>query len=126
VARTVPSMFDEPYEIPAPDGLRLTVRSVAAHALVLEVRLPAAMTATWISALTRYGKRFDVLRGALLVDGDVVQTGERMVVAGDRELTLTAGLTEEAHFVCDLTPAGDRRALVAALEASLIRPLSSR
>jgi hypothetical protein len=115
-------MFDEPYEIRAPDGMRLTVRSVAAQALILEVRLPAARTATWISALTRYGKRFDVLRGVLLVDGNVVQTGERMIVAGDRELTLTSGLTEEAHFVCDLSPAGDRGALVAALEASLVDP----
>jgi hypothetical protein len=115
-------MFDEPYEIEAPDGMQLTVRSVSAQALILEVRLPAARTATWISALTRYGKRFDVLRGALIVDGALVQTGERLLVAGDRELTLTAGSTEEAHFVCDLTPAGDRVRLVAALEASLIGP----
>jgi hypothetical protein len=115
-------MFDEPYEIEAPDGMQLTVRSVSAQALILEVRLPAARTATWISALTRYGKRFDVLRGALIVDGALVQTGDRLLVAGDRELTLTAGSTEEAHFVCDLTPAGDRGGLVAALEASLIGP----
>ena len=115
-------MFDDPYEFEAADGARLTVRSAAAQALILEVRLPAAAAAPWFSALTRYGKRFDVLRGALLVDGQLVQTGERMIVAGDRELTLTAGLTEEAHFVCDLQPAGDRGALVAALEASLIRP----
>lgn len=117
-------MFDDPYELEAADGARLTVRSVAAQALILEVRLPAATAAPWFSALAGYGKRFDVLRGALLVDGEVVHTGERMIIAGDRELTLTAGLAEEVHFVCDLKPAGDRRALVAALEETLARAAS--
>jgi hypothetical protein len=115
-------MFDDAYEFETADGARLIVRSAAAQALIIEVRLPAAAAAPWFSALTGYGKRFDVLRGAILVDGDVVPTGERLVVAGDRDLTLTAGMTEEAHFVCDLQPAGDRDALVAALEASLNRP----
>lgn len=118
-------MFDDPYELEAPGGARLTIRSAAAQALILEVRLPAAAAAPWFSALAGYGKRFDVLRGALLVDGEVVHTGERMIIAGDRELTLTAGLTEEAHFVCDLKPAGDRKALVAALEATLAHASSA-
>jgi redox-sensitive bicupin YhaK (pirin superfamily) len=118
-------MFDDPYELEAADGARLTVRSAATQALILEVRLPAAATASWFSALAGYGKRFEVLRGALLVDGETVLTGERMIVAGDRELTLTAGLAEEVHFVCDLKPAGERSALVAALEATLARAPSA-
>lgn len=114
-------MFDVPYEIEGPDGTRLTVRSAAARALILEVRLPAAAAAPWFSALVAYAKRFDVLRGAVLVDGNLMHTGERMIVPRGRELTLRAALAEDAHFVCDLQPAGDEAALITALEAALSR-----
>jgi hypothetical protein len=115
-------VFDDPYEIEAPDGAHLTVRSAAARALILEVRLPPAARAPWISALAAYGRRIEVLHGALLIDGAAVGTGERVVVERGREIALTGGPAGDAHFVCDLQPAGDRGALVAALEASLSAP----
>ena len=84
-------MFDDPYELEAPDGARLTVRSAAARALILEVRLPLRRRRRGSRRSRGYGKRFDVLRGALLVDGEVVHTGERMIIAGDRELDAHRG-----------------------------------
>jgi hypothetical protein len=115
-------MFDVPYVIEAADGARLTVRGTAADApspaLLLEVRLPPAASAAWISALEGYRKRFEVLYGGLLLDGAVVPTGERVVVERDRPVTLASD-HRQTHFVCDLTPAGDRSALVAALERHL-------
>lgn len=112
-------MFDDPYEIEAADGTRLTVRSAAARALILEVRLPPEGRAPWVSALAAYARRFEVLHGALLIDGYAVQTGERIVVERGREIELTGGAAGDAHFVCALQPAGDSAGLVAALEATL-------
>jgi hypothetical protein len=112
-------MFDEPHEIEVPDGTRLTVRSAAARALILEVHLPPDARAPWISALASYGRRFEVLHGALLIDGAAVRTGERLVVERGREIALAGTAAADAHFVCDLQPAGDRAALIAALAAWL-------
>jgi hypothetical protein len=119
-------MFDDPYEIEVSDGTHLTVRSAASRALILEVRLPPDTRAPWISALAAYGRRFEVLHGALLIDGAAVQTGERVVVERGREIALAGGTAEDAHFVCDLQPAGDRAALVAALAATLASSAAER
>src|SRR5665647_3935548 len=119
-------MFDSSHEIEAADGTRLTLRGAASRALILEVRLPAGPSAApWLSALAGYRKRFDVLHGALLLDGSAVHMGERITVVGETEFTLTAGLTEETHFVCDLWPAIELGALVGALEATLARVSSA-
>ena len=48
-----------------------------------------------------------------------------MTIPDQSEFTLTAGLTEETHFVCDLRPAGELGTLVAALEATLGRVSSA-
>jgi redox-sensitive bicupin YhaK (pirin superfamily) len=112
-------MFDLPHELEAGEGARVTVRSAAARALILEVRLPSTAAAAWFSALTRYGRRLEVLRGTLLVDGDALRAGERTMVAPGRKLTVSAGSEEEAHFLCELQPAGGRAELVTALQASL-------
>jgi redox-sensitive bicupin YhaK (pirin superfamily) len=124
--RTLFAMFDSSHEIEAADGTRLTLRGAASRALILEVRLPAgASAAPWLPALAGYRKRFDVLHGALIVDGTAVHAGERMTIDDDSELTLTAGLTEETHFVCDLRPAIEPGPLVVALEATLARASSA-
>ena len=47
--------------------------------------------------------------------------GLERLLRRDRAITLAGHASGETHFVCDLTPPGDRAGLVAALEQALSR-----